>query len=166
MRKDMRKTNATVKPETTGTVSATAILPKVAKPQSSPVKRVKEWWGNHFGTPQARKATAKSIAISIDSAIRSFAVAMRTNLLIALVAMLVVELCPGLSDTCPVFFQLCEGILIFYEFLLRAAFTGLKAIIQTITLDLPGAGDTLSAMLTEAGRLISELITWIQAITF
>ena len=164
MRTNNMKTNATVKPETTGTASATAILPKVAKPQSSPLKRMKDWWANHFGTPQAR--TAKSIAISIDSAIRSFARAMKVNLLLALVAMLVVEFCPQIGEVCPVFLQLCEGTLLFYEFVIRALFTLLKVIFQTITLDWASAGDSMSALLAEGGRLISMLIDWLQSITF
>ena len=91
---------------------------------------------------------------------------MRFNLLLALVAMLVVNFCPNVADKCPVFFQLCEGILVFYEFLLRATFTALKAVIQLFTLNIPEAGDTLSAVFTEGARLLSELINWIQAITF
>ena len=166
MRKDMRKTNATARPETKAIPSATAILPKVAKPQTSPIKRIKDWWGKHFGTPQARKSTAKSIAVSIDHATLSFIRAMKVNLLLALVAMLVVHFCPEIADICPVFLQLCEGILVFYEFVLRAVFTILKALIQTITLDWAGAGDTLSAMFAEGGRLVSILIDWLQSITF
>ena len=166
MRKDMRKTNATARPETKAIPSATAILPKVAKPQTSPIKRIKDWWGKHFGTLQARKSTAKSIAVSIDHATLSFIRAMKVNLLLALVAMLVVHFCPEIADICPVFLQLCEGILVFYEFVLRAVFTILKALIQTITLDWAGAGDSMSAMFAEGGRLVSMLIDWLQAITF
>ena len=166
MRKDMRKTNATARPETKAIPSATAILPKVAKPQTSPIKRIKDWWGKHFGTPQARKSTAKSIAVSIDHATLSFIRAMKVNLLLALVAMLVVHFCPEIADICPVFLQLCEGILVFYEFVLRAVFTILKALIQTITLDWAGPGDSMSAMFAEGGRLVSMLIDWLQAITF
>lgn len=166
MRKDMRKTNATARPETKAIPSATAILPKVAKPQTSPIKRIKDWWKRHFGTPQARKSTAKSIAVSIGHATLSFARAMKVNLLLALVAMLVVHFCPEIEDICPVFLQLCEGILVFYEFVLRAVFTILKALIQTITLDWASAGDSMSALLAEGGRLISMLIDWLQSITF
>ena len=164
MRKDMRKTNATINPS--NAAYATAVLPKEANPQPSPVKRIKDWWGKHFGTPQARKSTAKSIAVSIDHATLSFIRAMKVNLLLALVAMLVVHFCPEIADICPVFLQLCEGILVFYEFVLRAVFTILKALIQTITLDWAGAGDTLSAMFAEGGRLVSILIDWLQSITF
>lgn len=157
--------NATVKPEISA-AKATAILPKVAKPQTSPIKRIKDWWKRHFGTPQARKSTAKSIAVSIGHATLSFARAMKVNLLLALVAMLVVHFCPEIEDICPVFLQLCEGILVFYEFVLRAVFTILKALIQTITLDWASAGDSMSALLAEGGRLISMLIDWLQSITF
>ena len=166
MRTNNMKTNATVKPETTSTASATAILPKVAKPQSSPVKRMKDWWANHFGTPQAREETAKAIGISISNASLSFARAMKVNLLLALVAMLVVEFCPQIGEVCPVFLQLCEGTLLFYEFVIRALFTLLKVIFQTITLDWASAGDSLSAMFAEGGRLLSMLIDWLQSITF
>ena len=164
MRKDMRKTNATVNPSNAAYV--TAVLPKEANPQPSPVKRVKEWWGNHFGTPQARKSTAKSIAVSFEHATLSFARAMKVNLLLALVAMLVVQFCPQIGEVCPAFLQLCEGTLLFYEFVIRALFTLLKVIFQTITLDWASAGDSMSALLAEGGRLISMLIDWLQSITF
>ena len=144
------KTNATVNPSNAAYV--TAVLPKVANPQPSPVKRVKEWWGKHFGTPQARKNTVKAIGISINNAILSFARAMKVNLLLALVAMLVVQFCPQIGEVCPVFLQLC--------------FTLLKVIFQTITLDWASAGDSMSALLAEGGRLISMLIDWLQSITF
>ena len=166
----MRKTNfmsntATIKPEISA-AKATAVLPKVANPQPSPVKRVKEWWGKHFGTPQARKNTVKAIGISISNASLSFARAMKVNLLLALVAMLVVEFCPQIGEVCPVFLQLCEGTLLFYEFVIRALFTLLKVIFQTITLDWASAGDSFSAMFAEGGRLLSMLIDWLQSITF
>ena len=157
--------NATVKPEISA-AKTTAILPKVTNPQPSPVKRIKEWWGKHFGTPQARKNTVKAIGISINNASLSFARAMKVNLLLALVAMLVVQFCPQIGEVCPAFLQLCEGTLLFYEFVIRALFTLLKVIFQTITLDWASAGDSMSALLAEGGRLISMLIDWLQSITF
>lgn len=165
MRMNNMKTNATVRPEISA-AKATAILPKVTNPQPSPVKRIKEWWGKHFGTPQARKNTVKAIGISINNASLSFARAMKVNLLLALVAMLVVRFCPQIGEVCPVFLQLCEGTLLFYEFVIRALFTLLKVIFQTITLDWASAGDSMSALLAEGGRLISMLIDWLQSITF
>lgn len=157
--------NANVNPGTTKARPA-SVLPKVTNPQPTPIDRLKDWWKNHFGTQKARQANAKSVSRSIANAIRSFSRAMTFNLILALIAMLVVEFCPNIADKCPVFFQLCEGILVFYEFLLRAVFTVLKAFIQLFTLNWPGAADSLSAMFAEGGRLLSELINWVQAITF
>ena len=154
--------NANVNPGTTK-VRPASVLPKVTNPQPTPIDRLKDWWKNHFGTQQA---TSKSVSRSIDNAIRSFSRAMTFNLILALLAMLVVEFCPNIADKCPVFFQLCEGILVFYEFLLKVAFTLLKAFVQLFTLNWPGAADSLSAMFAEGGRLLSELINWVQAITF
>ena len=157
--------NANVNPGTTKARPA-SVLPKVTNPQPTPIDRLKDWWKNHFGTQKARQATAKSVSRSIANAIRSFSMAMTFNLILALLAMLVVEFCPEVSGKCPVFFQLCEGILVFYEFLLRAVFTVLKAFIQLFTLNWPSAADSLSAMLTEGGRLLTELFNWVQSITF
>ncbi len=161
----MTNKNATVNPGTTKARPA-SVLPKVTNPQPTPIDRLKDWWKNHFGTQKARQATAKSVSRSIANAIRSFSMAMTFNLILALLAMLVVEFCPEVSGKCPVFFQLCEGILVFYEFLLRAVFTVLKAFIQLFTLNWPSAADSLSAMLTEGGRLLTELFNWVQSITF
>ena len=160
--KSNMKMNATI----TSQAKSTTFLPKTATPKPTPIDRLKSWWTEHFGSKKARQATAKTVALSVEHAINSFARAMRFNLLLALVAMLVVNFCPNVADKCPVFFQLCEGILVFYEFLLRATFTALKAVIQLFTLNIPEAGDTLSAVFTEGARLLSELINWIQAITF
>lgn len=157
--------NKTMK-KTINPAESVSILPKVAKPQSTPIDRIKNWWRNHFGTKEARKSTGQTIACSVDSGIRRFSKALRFNLVLALVAMLVLEFCPEISEKCPTFFQLCEGILVFYEFLLRAVFTALKAMIQLFTLNYSGAADSLSAVYGEAGRLIAELINWVQAITF
>ena len=158
--------NANVNPGATTKAKPASVLPKVTNPQPTPIDRLKDWWKNHFGTQKARQATAKSVSRSIDNAIRSFLRAMTFNLILALIAMLVVEFCPNIADKCPVFFQLCEVILVFYEFLLRAIFTVLKAFILLFTLNWPGAADSLSAMFAEGGRLLSELINWVQAITF
>lgn len=164
------KRNATINPGKTAQssfASVTSILPKTTTPQStSTIKRIKDWWKSRFGTKEARKATAKAVSRSIDNAIASFARAMKFNLLLSLVAMLVVNFCPDVANKCPVFFQLCEGILVFYEFVLRATFTAFKALIQLFTLNLPAAGDTLSNVFAEAGRLLTELVNWVQAITF
>ena len=157
--------NANVNPGTTKARPA-SVLPKVTNPQPTPIDRLKDWWKNHFGTQKARQATSKSVALSIEHAINSFVWAMSFNLILALIAMLVVEFCPNIADKCPVFFQLCEGILVFYEFLLRAVFTVLKAFIQLFKLNWPSAADSLSAMLTEGGRLLTELFNWVQSITF
>lgn len=163
--KSIKKTiNTNITPGTTKAKPA-LVFPKVTYKQT-PLERLKTWCKEHFGTEKARKATAKTVARSIDNAINSFARAMKFNLLLALVAMLVVNLCPNVADQCPTFFQLCEGILVFYEFLLRATFTALKAFIQLFTLNLPAAGDTLSNVFAEAGRLLTELFQWIQTITF
>lgn len=159
-------TNANVNPGTTTQAKPTSFLPKTTTPKPTPIDRLKDWWKNHFGTQKARQATAKSVSRSIANAIRSFSMAMTFNLILALLAMLVVEFCPNIADKCPVFFQLCEGILVFYEFLLRAVFTVLKAFIQLFTLNWPSAADSLSAMLTEGGRLLTELFNWVQSITF
>ena len=158
--------NANVNPGTTTQAKPTSFLPKTTTPKPTPIDRLKDWWKNHFGTQKARQATAKSVSRSIANAIRSFSMAMTFNLILALLAMLVVEFCPNIADKCPVFFQLCEGILVFYEFLLRAVFTVLKAFIQLFTLNWPSAADSLSAMLTEGGRLLTELFNWVQSITF
>ena len=160
------KTNVTINTGATTKARPASVLPKVTNPQPTPIDRLKDWWKNHFGTQKARQATAKSVSRSIDNAIRSFLRAMTFNLILALLAMLVVEFCPNIADKCPVFFQLCEGILVFYEFLLKVAFTLLKAFVQLFTLNWPGAADSLSAMFAEGGRLLSELINWVQAITF
>lgn len=164
--KNNMQMNATINPGTTTQARPASVLPKVTNPQPTPIDRLKDWWKNHFGTQKARQATAKSVSRSIDNAIRSFLRAMTFNLILALLAMLVVEFCPEVSGKCPVFFQLCEGILVFYEFLLRAVFTVLKAFIQLFTLNWPSAADSLSAMLTEGGRLLTELFNWVQSITF
>lgn len=171
MTNKMMKKNATINPAGTVTkarpASATSVLPKTSTPQSTPTfKRLNDWWKSHFGTKAARKDTAKAVSRSVDHAINSFARAMKFNLLLALVAMLVVNFCPNVADKCPAFFQLCEGILVFYEFLLRATFTALKALIQLFKLNLPAAADTLSSVFAEAGRLLTELINWVQSITF
>ena len=157
--------NANVNPGTTKARPA-SVLPKVTNPQPTPIDRLKDWWKKRFGSQKARQATSKSVALSIEHAINSFTRAMIFNLILALIAMLVVEFYPNIADKCPVFFQLCEGILVFYEFLLRAVFTVLKAFIQLFTLNWPSAVDSLSAMFAEGGRLLSELINWVQAITF
>lgn len=160
----MMKKNATVNPGAT-TKARPAVLSQITyKP--TPIDRLKSWWKEHFGTEQARKATAKAVCRSIDHAINSFARAMKFNLLVALVAMLVINFCPEVVDKCPVFFQLCEGILIFYEFMLRVVFTLLKAFIQFFTLNWAGAADSLSVMLAEGGELLTEFIAWVQSITF
>lgn len=158
--------NANVNPGATTKAKPASVLPKVTNPQPTPIDRLKDWWKNHFGTQKARQATAKSVSRSIDHAISNFSRAMTFNLILALLAMLVVEFCPEVSGKCPVFFQLCEGILVFYEFLLKVAFTLLKAFVQLFTLNWPSAADSLSAMFAEGGRLLSELINWVQAITF
>ena len=158
--------NANVNPGTTTQAKHTSFLPKTTTPKPTPIDRLKDWWKKRFGSQKARQATSKSVALSIEHAINSFARAMRFNLILALIAMLVVEFCPEVSGKCPVFFQLCEGILLFYEFLLKVAFTLLKAFVQLFTLNWPGAADSLSAMFAEGGRLLSELINWVQAITF
>ena len=160
------KTNVTINTGATTKARPASVLPKVTNPQPTPIDRLKDWWKNHFGTQKARQATAKSVSRSIANAIRSFSMAMTFNLILALLAMLVVEFCPEVSGKCPVFFQLCEGIFVFYEFLLRAIFTVLKAFIQLFTLNWPSAADSLSAMLTEGGRLLTELFNWVQSITF
>ena len=160
------KTNVTINTGATTKARPASVLPKVTNPQPTPIDRLKDWWKNHFGTQKARQATAKSVSRSIANAIRSFSMAMTFNLILTLLAMLVVEFCPEVSGKCPVFFQLCEGILVFYEFLLRAVFTVLKAFIQLFTLNWPSAADSLSAMLTEGGRLLTELFNWVQSITF
>ena len=157
---------ATVNPRTTTQAKPTFFLPKTTTPKPTPIDRLKDWWKKRFGSQKARQATAESVSRSIDNAIRSFLRAMTFNLILALLAMLVVEFCPEVSGKCPVFFQLCEGILVFYEFLLKVAFTLLKAFVQLFTLNWPGAADSLSAMFAEGGRLLSELINWVQAITF
>ena len=165
MTNKMMKKNATVNPGATTKARPASVLPQITyKP--TPIDRLKAWWKEHFGTEQARKETAKAVSRSIDHAISSFLRAMTFNLILALLAMLVVEFCPDISGKCPVFFQLCEGILVFYEFLLKVAFTLLKAFVQLFTLNWPGAADSLSAMFAEGGRLLSELINWVQAITF
>ena len=115
--------NANVNPGTTTQAKPTSFLPKTTTPKPTPIDRLKDWWKNHFGTQKARQATAKSVSPSIANAIRSFSMAMTFNLILALLAMLVVEFCPEVSGKCSVFFQLCEGILVFYEFLLKVAFT-------------------------------------------
>lgn len=170
MTNKIMKKNETINPGTTPKArpdSVTSVLPKTSTHQStSTINRLKNWWKSRFGTEKARKATAKTVARSIDNAISSFARAMKFNLLLALVAMLVVNFCPTVADKCPFFFQLCEGILVFYEFVLRATFTALKALIQLFTLNLPDAADSLSAVFAEAGRLLTELVNWVQAITF
>ena len=158
--------NANVNPGTTTQAKPTSFLPKTTTPKPTPIDRLKDWWKKRFGSQKARQATSKSVALSIEHAINSFARAMRFNLILALIAMLVVEFCPNIADKCPVFFQLCEGILVFYEFLLRAVFTVLKAFIQLFTLNWPSAADSLSAMFTEGGRLLTELFNWVQSITF
>ena len=158
--------NANVNPGTTTQAKPTSFLPKTTTPKPTPIDRLKDWWKNHFGTQKARQATAKSVSRSIANAIRSFSMAMTFNLILALLAMLVVEFCPNIADKCPVFFQLCEVILVFYEFLLRAIFTVLKAFIQLFTLNWPSAANSLSAMFTEGGRLLTELFNWVQSITF
>lgn len=161
---NMKKMNATINPGTTKAKPA-LVFPKVTyKP--TPLERLKTWCKEHFGTEKARKATAKAVAKKVDSAINSFSRALRFNLMLALVAMLVTKFCPEIADKCPIIFQFFEGILIFYEFLFRAVFTALKAFIQLFTLNLPAAGDTLSAVFAEAGRLLTELFQWIQTITF
>lgn len=157
--------NANVNPGTTKARPA-SVLPKVTNPQPTPIDRLKDWWKKRFGSQKARQATSKSVALSIEHAINSFTRAMIFNLILALIAMLVVEFYPNIADKCPVFFQLCEGILVFYEFLLRAVFTVLKAFIQLFTLNWPSAVDSLSAMFTEGGRLLTELFNWVQSITF
>lgn len=162
----MTNKNANVNPGTTTQAKPTSFLPKTTTPKPTPIDRLKDWWKKRFGSQKARQATAKSVSRSIANAIRSFSMAMTFNLILALLAMLVVEFCPEVSGKCPVFFQLCEGILVFYEFLLRAVFTVLKAFIQLFTLNWPSAADSLSAMLTEGGRLLTELFNWVQSITF
>lgn len=158
--------NANVNPGTTTQAKPTSFLPKTTTPKPTPIDRLKDWWKKRFGSQKARQATAKSVSRSIDNAIRSFLRAMTFNLILALLAMLVVEFCPNIADKCPVFFQLCEVILVFYEFLLRAIFTVLKAFILLFTLNWPSAANSLSAMFTEGGRLLTELFNWVQAITF
>ncbi len=158
MRNDKMKTNANIYGAT--------ILPKATTPNPSPVNRLRDWWHSHFGTKKDRLNTAMTVFDSIDNAIVSFAKAMKFNLVLALIAMLVVKFCPNIADKCPVLFEFFEGILIFYEFLFRAAFSGLKALFQLFTLNIPAAGDTLSAVFAEAGRLLTELFQWIQTITF
>lgn len=165
MRNKIQK-NATVNPGNAVQAKSVAVLPKATQPQPTPIDRVKDWWKSHFGTQKARQATAKAVSRSIDHAISRFLMAMKFNLLVALVAMLVINFCPEVADKCPVFFQLCEGILVFYEFMLRLAFTLLKALIQLFTLNWAGAADSLSAVLAEAGRLLTEFVAWVQAITF
>lgn len=164
--KSNMKMNATINPGTTTQAKPTSFLPKTTTPKPTPIDRLKDWWKKRFGSQKARQATSKSVALSVEHAINSFARAMRFNLILALIAMLFVEFCPNIADKCPVFFQLCEGILVFYEFILRATFTALKALIQLFTLNLPAAADTLSAVFAEAGRLLTELVNWVQAITF
>ena len=170
MTNEIMKKNSTINPGTTPKAkpdSVTSVLPKTSTHQStSTINRLKNWWKSRFGTKEARKATAKTVARSIDHAISRFLTAMKFNLLVALVAMLVINFCPEVADKCPVFFQLCEGILVFYEFMLRLVFTLLKALIQLFTLNWAGAADSLSAVLAEAGRLLTEFVAWVQAITF
>ena len=164
--KNNMQMNATINPGTTTQAKPTSFLPKTTTPKPTPIDRLKDWWKKRFGSQKARQATSKSVALSIEHAINSFVRATRFNLILALIAMLVVEFCPEVSGKCPVFFQLCEGILVFYEFLLKVAFTLLKAFLQLFTLNWPSAADSLSAMLTEGGRLLTELFNWVQSITF
>lgn len=160
MNNNIMKKNATINPGTT--LREKPLDKKLLLPTSQP-KSSKPRLKTIFNQK------AKSIAKSVDSAISSFLSALKYNLFLALLAMLVVKFCPEVASKCPVFFQLCEGILVFYEFLLKFAFTILKIFIQLITLNWLGAGkavNSLSAMFTEAGRLISEFFNWIQVITF
>ena len=89
--------NANVNPGATTKAKPASVLPKVTNPQPTPIDRLKDWWKNHFGTQKARQATAKSVSRSIEHAISNFSRAMTFNLILALLAMLVVEFCPEVS---------------------------------------------------------------------
>lgn len=105
--KSIKKTISTnINPGTTKAKPA-SVLPKVTyKP--SPLERLKTWCKDHFGTEKARKDTAKAVAKKVDSAINSFSRALRFNLMLALVAMLVTKFCPEIADKCPIIFQFFE----------------------------------------------------------
>ena len=65
--------NANVNPGTTTQAKHTSFLPKTTTPKPTPIDRLKDWWKKRFGSQKARQATSKSVALSIEHAINSFA---------------------------------------------------------------------------------------------
>lgn len=144
----------------------TLTLPPKVEYQPTPVDKFKDWFNKRFGSKAARKDTAKDIGSKINSATIHLGRTLRFNLILALIAMLVVEFCPHLLNTCPVFFQICEGILTVYEFVIRATFTALSALLQIFFLQFDDGFTSVCTIFSECGKLISQFLNWLPTITF
>lgn len=144
----------------------TLTLPPKVEYQPTPVDKFKDWFKKRFGTKEARANTSKAVGRRYRSIACSLGRTLRFNLVLALIAMLVVEFCPHLLDTCPVFFQICEGILTFYEFIIRACFTALSALFQVFFLQFEDGFTSIYNIFSEFGELISQFLNWLPTITF
>lgn len=144
----------------------TLTLPPKVEYQPTPVDKFKDWFKKRFGTKEARANTSKAVGRRYRSIACSLGRTLRFNLVLALIAMLVVEFCPHLLDTCPVFFQICEGILTFYEFVIRATFTALETLFQVFCFQLDDAYASLYGIFSRLGELISQFVNWLPTITF
>lgn len=163
---DARIAKPETQTETQENSKVTLTLPPKVEYQPTPFDKFKEWFGKRFGSKKARNATAKRIIVKIDSAARHTGRILRFNVTLALIAMLVVEFCPHLLDTCPVFFQFCEGILAVYEFVIRATFTALNALLHIFFLQLDDGFASICSIFSELEKLISQFLNWIPTITF
>lgn len=144
----------------------TLTLPPKVEYQPTPVDKFKDWFNKRFASKEARTNTAKAMGRKYRSIMYSISGALRFNLILALIAMLVVEFCPHLLSTCPIFFQFCEGILTVYEFIIRATFTAMEALVQLLFLQLDDAYSSLSGIFSRLGELISQFLIWLPTITF
>lgn len=141
-------------------------LPPKVEYQPTPVDKFKAWFTKRFGSKEARANTSKAVGKRYHSIMYSVSRTLRFNLVLALIAMLVVQFCPHLLNTCPVFFQICEGILTFYEFIIRACFTALSALFQVFFLQFEDGFTSIYNIFSEFGELISQFLNWLSTITF
>lgn len=141
-------------------------LPPKVEYQPTPVDKFKAWFTKRFGSKEARANTSKAVGKRYHSIMYSVSRTLRFNLVLALIAMLVVQFCPHLLNTCPVFFQICEGILTFYEFVIRATFTALETLFQVFCFQLDDAYASLYGIFSRLGELISQFVNWLPTITF
>ena len=108
----------------------------------------------------------KKFWVETHSLADGFAYALRVNLIIALLSLLVVHFCPGVEEEFPILFQFFEGIIIFYEFLLKTGFTLLVLFFKFFSFQWGDIPASVYAIFSTAGDLLWELIHWIEQISF